>query len=183
VYDGADARIYRNPRALPRAFLVDRQRVVAGADAARDTATAPDFPARTTAVVERPIGGITTGRGSPGDARIAQYEAEHVQVDTNASRPALLVLTDNWYPGWKATVDGKSATVERVDYLIRGVRVPAGTHTVEFRFEPGSWRAAWIVSLLGLLTIVASAWIGWRRRPAEPHPRDTITSYPEQPQP
>jgi hypothetical protein len=53
---------------------------------------------------------------------------------------------------------------------------------VEFRFEPGTWRAAWIVSLLGLLTILAAAWIGWRRRPTVPHPGDTITSYPEQPQ-
>jgi uncharacterized membrane protein YfhO len=102
-----------------------------------------------------------------------------VSVDTDARRPALLVLTDNWYPGWKATVDGKSAPVERVDYLIRGVRVPAGSHRVEFSFEPASWRLAWIVSLLGLLTILGAAWIGWRRRPGETEPGDTITSYPE----
>jgi Bacterial membrane protein YfhO len=179
VYDGADARIYRNPRALPRAFLVDRQRVVAGADAARATATAPGFPARSVAVTERPIAGITAGSGSPGTASIEDYRAEHVAVDTDARRPALLVLTDNWYPGWKATVDGKSAPVERVDYLIRGVRVPAGAHRVEFSFEPASWRLAWIVSLLGLLTILGAAWIGWRRRPGETQPGDTITSYPE----
>jgi hypothetical protein len=179
VYDGADARIYRNPRALPRAFLVDRQRVIVGADAAREAATAPGFPARSVAVTERPIAGITAGSGSPGTASIEDYRAQHVSVDTDARRPALLVLTDNWYPGWKATVDGKSAPVERVDYLIRGVRVPAGSHRVEFSFEPASWRLAWIVSLLGLLTILGAAWIGWRRRPGEPEPGDTITSYPE----
>jgi membrane protein YfhO len=168
VYDGKDARIYRNPDALPRAFLVDRQVVARSAAAARDTVTAPGFPARTTAVVERPVTGLAAGSGSPGTAAIAGYEAERVAVDTDATRPALLVLTDNWYPGWKAKVDGKDAPVERVDYLIRGVRVPAGAHRVEFSYEPASWRAGWIVSLLALLAILGAAGFGWRRRRNQP---------------
>ena len=53
----------------------------------------------------------------------------------------MLVLTDNAYPGWKAKVDGKDAPVERVDYIFRGVRVPAGAHRVEFRFEPATGRS------------------------------------------
>ena len=54
--------------------------------------------------------------------------------------------------------------------MIRGVSVPAGTHRVEFRYEPASWRAGWIVSGLALLTIAVAAAIGWRRRrrPGEP---------------
>ncbi len=59
--------------------------------------------------------------------------------------------------------------MERVDYLIRGVRVPAGAHRVEFRYEPASWRAGWIVSLVALLTILAAAAIGWRRRELRQH--------------
>jgi membrane protein YfhO len=168
AYDGPDARIYRNPSALPRAFLVDRQVVASSATAARDTVTAAGFPARTTAVVERPVTGLAAGSGSPGTAAIAGYEAERVAVDTDATRPALLVLTDNWYPGWKAKVDGKDAPVERVDYLIRAVRVPAGAHRVEFSYEPASWRAGWIVSLLALLAILGAAGFGWRRRRNQP---------------
>ena len=52
-------------------------------------------------------------------------------VEASAGRPSLLVLTDSWAPGWKAKVDGRDADVQRVDYLIRGVAVPAGRHTVE----------------------------------------------------
>jgi uncharacterized membrane protein YfhO len=77
------------------------------------------------------------------------------------------VLTDVQYPGWKATVDGKSADIERVDYLLRGVVVPAGTHTVEFSYEPASWRAGWILSGLSLLALVGVAALGWRRRREE----------------
>jgi hypothetical protein len=160
VYDGPDARIYENPARLPRAFLVGRQRVVDGADRARDAVTAAGFPARTTAVVERPIRGLG---GSGGSARITQYGRESVAVQTSAPKPSLLVLTDSWFPGWRATVDGKSTPVERVDYLLRGVRVPAGAHTVEFTYRPTSWRVGWIVSLLALLAVLAAAGVGWRR--------------------
>ncbi len=87
----------------------------------------------------------------------------------------MLVLSDNWYPGWKATVDGRDADVERVDYLFRGVRLGAGTHTVEFRYEPLSFRIGWIVSLIALLGLVAAVALGARRRartgrPEREHP-------------
>jgi membrane protein YfhO len=166
VYSGSDARIYANPSSLPRAFLVGSQRVVSGADAARAAVTAAGFPARTTAVTEREIAGIPTSAASAagGRAAITEYERERVAVRTSASRPSLLVLTDSWFPGWKAKVDGKSTPVERVDYVIRGVKVPAGAHTVEFTYEPTSWRVGWILSLLALLTIVSAAVVGRRHR-------------------
>ena len=163
LYDGPDARIYANPSALPRAFLVGSQQVVSGADSARAAVTAAGFPARTTAVVEKPIAGLPTApSGPPGSASISTYGRETVEVDTRAARPSLLVLTDSWFPGWKAKVDGKSTSVERVDYVIRGVKVPAGAHTVTFTYEPASWRIGWILSLLALVTIVIAAAIGHR---------------------
>ena len=97
---------------------------------------------------------------------MTDYEAERVTVQTAARRPALLVLTDNWFPGWKASVDGEPAPIHRVDYLIRGVAVPGGAHRVEFRYEPASWRAGWIISTLALLVIAGAAAFGWRRRRA-----------------
>jgi hypothetical protein len=165
AYEGADARVYRNPSALPRAFLVQRQRVVDGPSPALAAVTAPGFRPREEAVTERRIPGLAqAGAGEPGTARISDYQREQVVVETNARRPALLVLTDSWFPGWRAEVDGKSVPVERVDYLIRGVAVPAGSHRVEFTYEPASWRAGWIVSGLALAVILAAAGIGWRRR-------------------
>jgi uncharacterized membrane protein YfhO len=74
------------------------------------------------------------------------------------------VLSDNWYPGWKATVDGRDAPIERVDYMLRGVRVGAGVHRIEMRYEPTSYRIGWIVSLLGVVALAATALFGVRRR-------------------
>jgi uncharacterized membrane protein YfhO len=77
----------------------------------------------------------------------------------------MLVLSDIHFPGWKATVDGREVPIERVDYLLRGVKLPAGAHDVEFAYEPASFRIGWIVSLLTLAGLgVAVALALWRRR-------------------
>jgi hypothetical protein len=169
LYDGPDARVYANPAALPRAFVVDRQVVVDGADAAREAITAPAFRPRSAVVTEAPISGLTAAgvraAGSPpGEARISDYRDERVEIRTRTTRPGLLVLTDSFYPGWKATVDGQDAKIHRVDYLVRGVQVPAGEHTVRFRYEPASWRVGWITSAVALAVILGAVVLGLRRR-------------------
>jgi uncharacterized membrane protein YfhO len=65
-------------------------------------------------------------------------EPEHVRIRTNAAGPAYLVLSDSWYPGWVATVDGQEAPIARANVLFRAVEVPAGGHLVEFRYRPTS---------------------------------------------
>jgi len=167
AYDGRDARIYRNENALPRVFMVDSQWVVSGEDAALRATTAPGFDARRVAVTEQRLDGLgdrPTARDGAAAARLVGYEDERVAADTSAARRSLLVLTDVDYPGWKATVDGRPATIERVNYLMRGVEVPAGEHRVELRYEPLSWRIGWILSLIATLAVAVAAAIGWARR-------------------
>jgi uncharacterized membrane protein YfhO len=60
---------------------------------------------------------------------------------------------------------GKELKVERVDYLFRGVRVPAGTHIVEFTYRPLSWRIGWIVSLVAFVGLLGG--FLWRPEPSE----------------
>jgi hypothetical protein len=163
--------VYRNTQALPRVFLVDRQHTAPSADAALAAATAPGFDGRRVAVTERTLPGLPEDAGgaasaaspSPGTARLVSYGAERVVANSSASQRSLLVLSDVFYPGWKVTVDGHPAPVERVDYLLRGVPLAPGTHRVEFRYQPASFRAGWIVSLLATLTVLAVALVGWRR--------------------
>ena len=60
------------------------------------------------------------------------------------------MLGDNWFPGWKAKVDGRPVDVERVDYVLRGTVAGRGHHRIEYRYQPASWRIGWIISLLSL---------------------------------
>ncbi|MGI8512792.1 MAG: hypothetical protein ACR2NH_09215 [Solirubrobacteraceae bacterium] len=167
AYEGSDARVYANPAALPRAWVAGAQRVVAGEAKALDAVTAPGFDARQTVVVERALRGIPAdARGAgTGVARIERYGRERIVVRAKATRPGVLVLSDVHFPGWHAWLDGREVPVERVDYLLRGVQVGAGEHRVEFRYEPGSWRIGWIVSLVSLLALGGVVgWELWRRR-------------------
>lgn len=164
AYAGRDARIYSNSNALPRAFLVSGEQVMSSEDAALGAVGASDFDPRRFAVTESAHPGLTraaeTSSLPAGTATLVQYDADRVQVRATARRPSLLVLTDVYYPGWKATVDGKPASVDPADYVLRGVAIPAGTHTVTFTYDPSSWKLARVLSLLGVLALIALTTVG-----------------------
>ena len=174
VYSGADARVYSVGGAQPRAVVVSAQQSVPSAAEALNAVTSPQFTPRTVAVTEHPIAGLSqvgsgAGLGSArpaGQALVTSYAPEQVRVRVSAQQPGLLVLDDAYAPGWEATVDGRQVPVRRVDYILRGVRVPAGTHTVTFHYSPLSWRIGWLVSLVSLVALVAALLVGWRRRRA-----------------
>jgi hypothetical protein len=166
AYEGTDAKVYANGGALPRAFVVAGQRVVSSEDEALAAVTDPRLDLRRTAVVEEPLDGLPeiAAEDVGGRAEITEYQPDRVTVAAEARRDGVLVLGDIHYPGWKASVDGRDVPVERVDYLLRGVRLEPGTHEVEFRYEPLSWRLGWIVSLVALAIVAGLSLRAWTRR-------------------
>ena len=107
----------------------------------------PWEPFRTALVESEPPAGFVAGAGN-GRAEITRYEANRVDLKTEADAPSILVLAENHYPGWRAYVDGEAAGVLRVDYNLRGVFVPAGKHEVRFVYRPKSVLIGLAVSLL-----------------------------------
>jgi Bacterial membrane protein YfhO len=165
TYEGPDARLYANPFALPRAWVVAGQRAVAG-DAAQLAAIAdPAFDARRVAIVGAPLPGLADGPAAAGgDAEIVAYGPDRVELRARSPGRGLVVLSDVHFPGWRATLDGRDAPIERVDYLLRGVAVGPGAHRIVMEYRPWSWRAGWIVSLLSALGLLVM-WKGGRRWP------------------
>jgi Bacterial membrane protein YfhO len=168
AYRGPDGEVYRNSQALPRVFVVDRQQTVHGAGAALAAATAPAFDRQHVVVTESPVSGLgqaaTRAASSPGTARLVSYGAQRVVAQASVTGRSMFVLTDVFYPGWKVTVDGRAEPIHRVDYLLRGVVIPPGTHRIEFRYEPASFRAGWIITIVGLIALASAALIGLRMR-------------------
>jgi hypothetical protein len=111
------------------------------------------------------IGALTAADGPPfSDARISLYTPQRVRVEASASGPAVLMLNDTNYPGWHAYVNGKLAPIIRADYLFRGVIVPGGTSTVEFVYEPASFRIGGGISIAAFMVALVIAVGSWRRR-------------------
>jgi Bacterial membrane protein YfhO len=153
--DGA-TRVWRNERVQSRAFLVDTYVVLQG-DAAR-RAIRDRLDLTRVAVLDRTLDRDRepeTSSGDVGTAEVERYSDYVVSVRTRTSGRRLLVLSDVYYPGWVATIDGTPAQIHRADYALRAVTVPAGDHTIEFHYRPASVRyGAWISALS--LGVVAS---------------------------
>ena len=96
--------------------------------------------------------------------RVSHYEPGKVRIDLSAPAPdgASLVVSENYYPGWKATVDGKPAQIGRADYTFIGVELPAGARTIELDFTSPSYERGkvitWIAITFGFLMLAAGTW-------------------------
>ncbi len=158
------AIIYENPNALPRAYLVNAIEVARRPDGALDAMKRPGFDPRRTAIVyDEPAGPGPAPSASPGTAELMEYEANRVVVRTATEARSLLVLADNMYEGWEATVDGEPAEILLTNHTFRGVMVDAGEHEVVFRFRPAGLIAGlWIYALGSLLLIGYGAFLGFR---------------------
>jgi hypothetical protein len=154
AFDGdPELSVFRNVRALPRVFLVAGAVDAPDHERAYELVHAPDFDPRAYAVVEGAAG--SDARGPAGEARLAVYRSSALTVEVAPTRPGLLVLSEVWYPGWSATVDGRPAPVLRADYLFRAVPVAPGDRRVELRFEPTGWRAGLALTLAAWAAIGA----------------------------
>lgn len=167
VHSG-DVKVYENLDVLPRAYLAQQVVAAPDADAALGMVRSRAATLAGTAVVEGWPESIAlpAAQGAQGEAQLLSYAPEQVVIRTRSQAPALLVLADTFYPGWRATVDGDPAPIYRTNVLLRGVPVPAGEHEVVLRYVPASWRQGLLLSAAGgLLLLLCWAAPGWAARP------------------
>lgn len=107
-------------------------------------------------------------RAATGPVSLLTHGPEHIVMDVNAPADALVVVSENEYPGWRATVDGAPTPILRADLTLRAIPVRAGTHRIEMWYEPLSFRVGTLVSALTLLgtlsALVVSRWRQGRSR-------------------
>jgi len=140
--------------ALPRAYVVHAAELVTGEAAVTARLLDAAFDPWTTAVVESPLDlPATTGRRAA-RAEIVAYEDARVVLRTSATAPGLVVLADQFHPGWAAKVDGRPASVIRANGVLRGIPVTAGDHEVVFEFAPASLRTGTMASVMGILVLL-----------------------------
>jgi uncharacterized membrane protein YfhO len=90
----------------------------------------------------------------PGEAVITLYEPERVVIEVETSGDAILMLSDLYYPGWVARVDGTETPIARANTIMRAVMVPAGAHMVEFQYESAVIRDGGRISLVSFTVMV-----------------------------
>lgn len=145
---------------MPRAFFVYNLHTVNGEEELKTYINSDAFDYRTTAVLEKAPGKqLPTVDDRPQwKADITEYHQNSILLKVETPRDGFLVLSEIYYKGWNAYVDGVQQEVFKADYNLRGVFIDKGQHTVEFRFEQESFRRGAMISLASL--ILCGAGIG-----------------------
>lgn len=148
------AALYHNAGASPRAFLVGRVHVM-NDSLALETMRAGQLDLRANAIVPAPVAGLSpTGAEPKGTVDWVEHGVNRLKLRVTSDQPALLVISDNYYDAWKATVGGKAADVIRTDYTFRGVAVPAGTSDVEMYYSTDHLKVAAFTSIISILLLL-----------------------------
>lgn len=169
VFNKDGHRVYRNDDVLPKAFFVDSVRTVSSPQKAVNLMKpSADFNPAQTAIVETGES-ISIPPDSSAGASVTSYDAKTIELQTSSSRDGFLVLSEIYYPaGWKATIDGSSAKIYKTNFVLRGLKVPAGDHTITMTFEPASniWggRIAWFGHIMLWISGIGAIAINWRKR-------------------
>jgi len=175
VFDQNGHYVYRNDNVLPKAFFVDSVETVASPQEAVDHMKPnAGFNPHTEAIVET-SDAITTTTDSTASVSVKSYSAKTMELSTSSSSKRFLVLSEIYYPaGWHATIDGNPAKIYKTNFVLRGLQVPSGHHTIKMTFEPTSnvWggRLAWIGHIFLWITgiVVIISWYSNRRTQDNP---------------
>jgi hypothetical protein len=145
-----DAAPLTNPVALGNAWMVDEYKLVASPDEEIDAIAS--FSPSSTAIIENRYASFVEGKNfskdETGQVTLTDYAPNKLLYKFNASSEQLVVFSDIYYPkGWISTIDGKEHPHFGVNYILRGMVVPAGEHQIEFVFKPKSFETGNTVSL------------------------------------
>jgi hypothetical protein len=176
VADEATGQLFKqtNPGALGNAWTVERIKWVENADDEIEALTGFD-PVREAVIDKRyhpVIGEFTAQHDSAASIRLTAYEPNHLVYEYRSGMPQMVVFSEIFYDkGWNAYIDGELTSHIRVNYVLRGITVPAGKHEVVFKFEPENYfrgekiaLASSIGIVLLILGVAAKEYFGVRQK-------------------
>lgn len=167
AYTNPEVRVFENINVYPRAWLADRVEIAAGPDAVLRSVTRDGFDGRRVAFVElerSPPPALPVGPAAPSDTVTwLQWMPNRMTLRVSSQASRLLVLSEMYFPGWRAFIDGAPARIYRANYLFRGLLLPAGEHEVALIYQPASVAVGAAVSVLSL-AMAALILLAERRR-------------------
>lgn len=148
--------LYENRNAMQRAFFVHNVRTSNSMEWADNMKilTQPDFNVQTDALIQDVKHDARTF--TVGTAEIIEDKRNQVVIKTENQGDGWLILNDNFYPGWQATIDDNPVKIFRANHTMRAVQVPAGQHMVSFKFAPQVLKRSIYVSFAAAILVLAA---------------------------
>jgi hypothetical protein len=164
AFDGdPGVNVYRNETSMSRAFVIHQAVLASDHQDAWDRVHQPGFDPAAAVVLE---GGrsLDLEVSEQAQVRVLRYEPDRVVIEVNSPAEGYLFLSDPFYPGWRAEVDGEPAEILRANYAFRAVAVPGGQTQVIMAFRPGTWFVGLGISALTALALLVLAGAALLRR-------------------
>lgn len=152
--------LFENLNVMPRFFLVHRAIAAGSREEAIKLIESRSIDFKTTAITYQPLSLTAAGATYSENIKPLAYEPNSLELSVTSSGTSLLVMSETWYPGWEAWLDGKPARILQSNLAFRGVVIPDGTHTVRMEFRPTILWVSLGVSALTVLVLVSLAVIG-----------------------
>jgi hypothetical protein len=166
LYTDGSLAIQQTPTALPRAYFAPQAYPAADAAAVIARLGAPDFDYRQEVIIMEakvkvgPSDLVESGQAADTPVKIVKEEADHVVLSLNAPVAGYVVLTDTFYPGWQATLDGRPVEILPANLAFKAVAVEAGHHELVFSYQPASFSLGLGISIAALLMAgIAVIWL------------------------
>jgi len=156
VYQDSAWKVYEDPNAYPRAWIVHETTV--------DSAAPGDARRLASVGVALAADLEPASQGAVEEVTFRAYEGDRMAMDVHADGRGLVVLSEVFYPGWQASVNGRPARIYKVDGALRGIVVPGGDSRVVLEYAPASLLAGAIVTVLAFCVGLVVVGIGWRRK-------------------
>ena len=154
VFSGRDRDIYENLNCMKRAYIVHKAKYLKQDKEILAQVFSAEFNPHDTVILKGKEDTTASSSKGPDKTQILKYAPEEILIKTCTSKRGFLILSDAYYPGWKAYVDNKETKILRANYIFRAIKLPEGTHTIRFVYKPKSFIIGAWISLVSLLLVV-----------------------------
>lgn len=146
--------VMESKSVLPRAFMVYDWEIIEDGNETIDMLLDPGFDFTQKAVLSRDPGIARSEEKVDSSVSYTSYGGQESLIAVETEKSGILFVSDAWFPGWKAYVDGNLSEIIRANYAFRGISVPAGEHEVLLRYEPESYKSGVLVSAIAFMSII-----------------------------
>lgn len=165
VYGDEKIELFKNTKALARVTLFSSYRVASGKKAL-SLFYSPHFNYKHVLLLDRKPT-LIPDLHAIGSGKIVLYSPDKIKISVNTNGSQLLFLSDSYYPGWSASIDGINTPIMKADYAFRAISVPKGKHTVIFEYKPRSFLYGVGFAFLGVIMLIGE-WIVLHKSKAYP---------------
>lgn len=157
VWEDKNWYIRKNTAALPRAYLVSKIEIRNSKEEILKRVFDTSFDPKTTVILEKkPHISLEKKPVEKTIVTIKTYKENNVLINVSTKQNGLLVLSDNYYPGWKALIDGQKTPIYRANYSFRAIEIAKGNHEILFSYEPDSIKIGFLVTVFSLVIFFAT---------------------------